>query len=131
MVKHRLDGTEWWCLPGGVVEAAETPLMAAVRELAEECCVTGRVIRQTSHVVDDMGLDTITFLMDIGAQEPHMGADPEFTHDQQILAEIAWLTLAHIPERDRAYLWAAGLLSVPPFTDEVSDWGDELSYPAY
>jgi hypothetical protein len=58
-----------------------------------------------------------------------VGSDPEFDREDQILADMRWLTLAEICERDRAYLWAAGLLSVPPFMDEVSSWGDETSYP--
>jgi hypothetical protein len=39
------------------------------------------------------------------------------------------MILAEIPERDRAYLWAAGLLNVPEFLEEVSGWGDAISYP--
>jgi hypothetical protein len=60
-----------------------------------------------------------------------MGVDPEFISKNQILVDVKWLTLAEIPERDRAYLWAAGLLSIPEFLDEVSNWGDELSYPTH
>jgi len=130
MVKHHVGGEEWWCLPGGGVEAHETAVDAALRELEEECCVVGKIVRQTAHTTDGFKVDTITFQIDIGAQEPHMGTDPEFSQDDQILTEVRWLTLAEIPERDRAYLWAAGLMNVPGFEDEVSGWGDELSYPA-
>jgi hypothetical protein len=36
---------------------------------------------------------------------------------------------SEIPERDRAFLWAAGLLGVAEFSSEVSNWGDVVSYP--
>jgi hypothetical protein len=42
---------------------------------------------------------------------------------------MRWLTLADIPERDRAFLWAAGLLDIKAFYDEVIRWGDSTSYP--
>jgi 8-oxo-dGTP pyrophosphatase MutT (NUDIX family) len=129
MAKHRMDGVEWWCLPGGRVEPFENPSGAALRELEEECCIRGRILRQTGHMIDGYGLESVTFLIDIGDQEPHMGVDPEFINTDQILVDVRWLTLAEIPERDRAFLWAAGLLSIPEFLDEVSHWGDELSYP--
>jgi hypothetical protein len=82
-----------------------------------------------STYIDGFGNDTVTFLVEIRNQEPHMGTDPEFNKEDQILADVRWLTLAEIPERDRAYLWAAGLMSIPLFLDEVSSWGDALSYP--
>ena len=129
MVKHRVNGDEWWCLPGGGVEAQETAIEAALRELQEECCLVGKIVRKTAQATDGFGIDTITFQVEIDAQEPHMGTDPEFPQDEQILAEIRWMTLAEIPERDRAYLWAAGLMSVPGFENEASGWGDVLSYP--
>jgi 8-oxo-dGTP pyrophosphatase MutT (NUDIX family) len=128
MVKHRLDGSEWWCLPGGGVEPYETPPDAALRELDEECCVRGKIVSQTGHMIEGFEEESVTFLVDIDKQEPHIGVDPEFSVNQ-ILVDVRWLTLAEIPERDRAYLWAAGLLSVPEFLEEVSSWGDELSYP--
>ena len=130
MAKHRFDGDEWWCLPGGGIEPGESPQQAALRELEEECCVVGKILRQTNHSVDGRGIECVTFLIDIGDQVPHMGSDPEFSGDVQILVDLRWLTLAEIPERDRAYLWAAGLMSIPIFLEEASRWGDALSYPS-
>jgi ADP-ribose pyrophosphatase YjhB (NUDIX family) len=130
MVKHRDDDQEYWCLPGGAVEPGETPEHAVIRELEEECGVKGKPIQQLSyHDYGDDGGITVTFLVDIGTQTPHKGKDPEFEHDSQILVEVAWLSLEEIPERDRTFLWAAGLLGVPEFFSEVEKWGDDKSYP--
>jgi hypothetical protein len=69
--------------------------------------------------------DTFTFLVDIGDQTPSIGTDPS----DKFLTNVKWVTLAEVPERDRAFLWAAGLLGVAEFWAEVSDWGDSVSYP--
>ncbi len=130
MVKHHLAGDEWWCLPGGGVEPRETPADAVLRELEEECGVVGKLVFQTGHTIDADGMESVTFLVDIADQQPKMGNDPEFPQASQVLVDMRWLTLADIPERDRAYLWAAGLMCIPQFLDEVSHWGDDLSYPA-
>jgi 8-oxo-dGTP diphosphatase len=129
LAKHTLGEQEWWCLPGGGVEAGETPAQAALRELKEECGVAGRILGQVSTYTDAEGVELVTFLVDIGEQEPHLGTDPEFSAQNQILVDINWLALDEICKRDRAYLFAAGLLSIPHFLLEVSRWGDDLSYP--
>ncbi len=132
-LRQREDGHEFWCIPGGRIEKNETPTEAAIRELKEECCVDGTIVREIS-VVENPSEDKIltyhgiyTFLMDIGTQEPQIGSDPEY--QEQVLVDMRWLTLSEIPERDQTFLWAAGLLGVEEFFTEVLGWGDSISYP--
>jgi ADP-ribose pyrophosphatase YjhB (NUDIX family) len=129
MVKLRGEVETWWCLPGGAVEPGEIPEEATLRELREECQVEGVIIHQLSQWTYSNQDVTYTYLVDIGDQKPQMGIDPEFEHTEQMLVEMKWLRLDEIPERDRAFLWAAGLLGVPGFWEEVRVWGDDVSYP--
>ncbi|UCC76260.1 MAG: NUDIX hydrolase [Anaerolineales bacterium] len=129
MAKHRYEGRVWWCLPGGSMAQDETPEEAVIRELEEECRVDAKVIQRISTLELKDGEQSITFLMDIGKQEPELGHDPEFEFDNQPLIDLKWLSLEEIPERDRVFLWASGLLVVDHFADEVQDWGDDISYP--
>ena len=129
MVKHRHGGEEWWCLPGGAMEKDETPEEAAIRELEEECCIDGKVIRQTGYTVYSIGDKSYTFEVDIGTQNPILGVDPDFPSGKQVLVDVRWLALLEITERDRVYLWAAGLLGIGEFLSEVPSWGENISYP--
>jgi len=129
MVEHRQAGQAYWCLPGGALEPGETPAEGAIRELREECNVTGVVVRQTSYLCYGPEDETYSFLVDIGNQHPALGFDPELPGDQAILSDVRWLQLHEIPERDRVFLWAAGLLGTGPFLAEIETWGDDPSYP--
>jgi len=130
MVMHREQGREWWCLPGGAAQPHESPAEAALRELQEECGMVGRIVRQTGTVVYSPAADVAhTFLVDVGDQEPRVGRDPELAASAQVLHDARWLGLAEIPERDRCFLWAAGLLGVGEFLAEVGAWGSQVSYP--
>jgi len=129
MVQHHYQGETWWCLPGGGVERGERAAQAALRELEEECCLRGVILRQTSHWMDPANGDTVTFLVEIGDQTPRINAPAKAQGMDPCLVDVQWMTLVEIPERDRAFLWAAGLLGVGTFWAEVSRWGDDTSYP--
>ena len=129
MMQNRQDGDEWYCTPGGGIEPGETPEQAALRELREECNVTGTIIRKTSEWADPFGTDKFyTYHIDIGDQTPSLGCDPELP-DDPILTGVRWLALDEITEVDRAYLWSAGLLSIPQFAHELDTWAREISCP--
>ena len=131
MVKHRQGDLEWYCSPGGGIEKDETPEQAAIRELQEECNVSGVIIKQTSVYADPYD-DANFFYMyhvDIGAQTPCLGHDPEDAKTHS-LVEVRWMSLDEISELGRAFLWASGLLSIRQFAEELESWGDdEISYP--
>ena len=104
-----------WVIPGGRIEDGETPDIAVLRELEEECNVRGKIIKKTSEWTEPYDESKIfyTYQIDIGEQEPTLGFDPEV--EIQYLTEIAWLALDDIPLRDRYFLFAAGLFSIPEF----------------
>ena len=137
MAKVSQEGQEWWCLPGGGWEGGidqpggETQAEGALRELQEECCVQGALVRQTSRWTEADGKETVTFLVEIGKQQPRLGVDPEAVQAgvPQALVDVRFLRLDEITERDRAFLWAAGLLGVGEYWKLVESWGDEVSYP--
>ncbi len=130
MVTHSKDNRQWLCLPGGGVEDNESPEEAALRELYEECLVKGQLIKQTSNYRDPYTYKfTYTYLVDIGDQNPILGEDPELMLNP-ILINVGWYKLDEICERDRVFLWAAGLISIKQFAQEVSSWGDDISYPS-
>ena len=129
MVRHRWGGVSWWCLPGGGIEEGETPAEAALRELAEETGMRGTILRQTAQVAMMLHEMAFTFLVDVGAQEPQLGRDPELAGREAVLVDVRWMALREIPARDRTFLWAAGLHGVGAFNDEIARWGDAAAYP--
>lgn len=132
LVEHRMKGRDFFNLPGGGIEENETPEEAALRELNEEAGVTGRIVRPLAiEYKPDLESWIFTFLVEIPEDSvPHKGIDPELSESEQTIVGVAWRSLDEIAERDRAYLFGAGLMRVPEFHDEVLKWPDDaISYP--
>lgn len=131
MVRHKRNNKEYFTLPGGGIEKGETPQQAALRELQEECNVSGKIIQKLCEYSFPFG-DNVTlhtFFVHIGDQIPKLGKDPEFSKENQILIDMRWMAFDELCERDRAFLLAQGLLGLNQFFDEISNWGDDISYP--
>ena len=132
LVGHQLFGRDFFNLPGGGIEENETPEQAALRELEEECQVKGTLIRPlTVEYKPDLESRVFTFLVEIPEDAvAKTGIDPELPADEQSIIGVKWMRLDEIAERDRAYLFGAGLMRVPYFHDEVLMWdGEDISYP--
>ena len=131
LVEHQLFGRDFFNLPGGGIEENETP-EAALRELEEECQVKGTLVRPlTVEYKPDLESRVFTFLVEIPEDAvAKAGIDPELPADEQSIIGVKWMRLDEIAERDRAYLFGAGLMRVPYFHDEVLMWdGEDISYP--
>ena len=132
LVEHQLFGRDFFNLPGGGIEENETPEQAALRELEEECQVKGTLVRPlTVEYKPDLESRVFTFLVEIPEDSvAKAGIDPELPADEQSIIGVKWMRLDEIAERDRAYLFGAGLMRVPYFHDEVLMWdGEDISYP--
>ncbi len=128
--KTYYEGRYFYALPGGGIEEGESPEETALRELKEECGLDGKIIKSLNIVQKKDG--SREYVYEIAVSEEQIaitGKDPELTEEEQVILEVCWLRLYEMSEKDRAFLWAYGLMEVEEFWDEVQSWGDEISYP--
>ncbi len=128
LVKHRMREREFFCVPGGGIEDGETKEEAVLRELKEEACVDGEIVRKLSIQFKprDMG-EVHSYLIRISKDAtPFPGIDPELGEDKQTIIGIEWLGLEEIGDVDRAYLWAAGLNRIDYFHEALLEMENKL-----
>lgn len=91
-------GRMLWSLPKGHIETGETPQQAAVREVAEETGIRGRVVAQ---------LGTISFWFVIDDRRVHktvhhhllLAESGALSAEDEEVSEVAWVRLDELAER--------------------------------
>ncbi|MGA8248620.1 MAG: GNAT family N-acetyltransferase [Nocardioides sp.] len=96
VVARVLDGRAYAVLPGGHIEPGEGAADAAVRELAEECTLSGRVTR---HLFDrdDGGRPASYFLVDAPQGEPVLGGAEARADSPDDSYRPLWATEGELP----------------------------------
>jgi predicted acetyltransferase/8-oxo-dGTP pyrophosphatase MutT (NUDIX family) len=96
VMARRLDGFEYAVLPGGCIEPGESAADAAVRELAEECSLTGTAVR---HLFDrdDGGRPASYVLVDAPEGEPVLGGGEAVARSEDDDYRPLWATPGELP----------------------------------
>ncbi len=96
-----------WLVPGGGTEDGELSREAAVREVKEETGLDIEVERLIWHIeqVKENGEQRFVdfFLGKVTGGEPVLGKDPEFSDEEQVMAELRFMTVDEIGGLDNVY----------------------------
>ncbi len=115
MVRQDHPERKVWMVPGGSIEEGESSAQAAVREVLEETGLeieTGGLIWHVEEVSERGQRFVNFFRANVTGGELKLGTDPEFSEENQVLAEIRFMTREEVaglenvyPEFLRSELW--------------------------
>lgn len=106
MVKQHHEDKDIWMVPGGAIEEGESSMAAAIREMNEETGMEveiGRMIWHTEEVSDRGQRFVNFFLGRLKGGHLHLGADPEFDSEHQVLREVKFMSREEIQEVEHLY----------------------------
>ena len=107
MVKQEHPERTVWMVPGGGIEEGETAAEAVVREMKEETgldVTVGPMIFHIEEVSEKRGQRFVNFFMaTVAGGDMHLGMDPEFDAEHQVLKELKFLSREEIQALPHVY----------------------------
>lgn len=128
-----LPGTRWWVTPGGGLDPGETPLQAAVREVAEE---TGLRIgasdllgpvatRVVLHGYSDQVLSQQEWFFVLRVPRFEVDTSNHTEQERLTLAGHGWLAIEELDRLDEP-VWPSGIAALLALADVPADWPLDL-----
>lgn len=106
LVKQHHEGRDIWMVPGGMIEEGEGAREAAAREVMEETGLVVEIGRLVWHVeeVSERGQRFVQFfLAKVTGGSLHLGEDPEFDENGQVLREVRFMNRKEIIAIENLY----------------------------